>query len=114
MAYCNFLLKLPNDSEYTFYVFEGCEVSQQNLAALNFWVKRHADLGITAGNFKKKILEHNVQCEVWSRYLHMTAVCDQQFLIKLVEAPGKRGSFTLVAEPGRLFMKALEVLRDQN
>lgn len=114
MAYCNFLMKLPKDAEHTFIAFETCEVAHQNLAALHFWIQRHADLGITAGNFKQKVREHKIECEVWCRYIHMVAVCDQQFLIKLVEVPKRKGSFTLVAEPGRIQMKALEALRDQN
>lgn len=104
---CNFLVKLPGDEEHTFYVLENCEGTQQNLAALHFWIQRHAELGITAGNFKAKVKEHKIQTEVWARFPHQCAVVDMQFLIKLVEVPGSKGrQFTLIAEPGKYQMKA--------
>lgn len=110
---CSFLLKLPKDEEHTYWVLEGCEGTQQNLAALHFWIQRHADLGITAGNFKQKVKEHKLETEVWSRYQHMVSIVDAQFFIKLVEVPKRKGQFTLVCEQGKTLMKvARQFLED--
>ena len=82
------------------------------MAALTFWIQRHADLGITAGNFKQKVKEHKLQTEVWARYPHMVSIVDAQFFIKLVEVPKRKGQFTLICEPGKLQMKASKHLED--
>lgn len=104
--HCSFLLKLASDPEFTYYCLEGCEGGQQNLAALHFWIGRHADLGITAGNFKQKVKEHKLDVEVWARYPHMVSIVDAQFFVKLVEVPNRKGQYTLIAQPGMIKMKA--------
>lgn len=101
MSQCNFLLRLDSEPEYSFLVMDDCPGAAQNQAALKYWFERHKDLEISPTVFQALVKEKKLCTRVWAKFLHMAAVVEQAFQVKLVDLPKQfgRSGRTISAEP---------------
>lgn len=100
---CSFLVRLDNESTYSYIVYEGCKDGTQSNAALHYWIKRLTELRgedrpLNINTVIDDALSVGLPLVVWTRFQHMVSVVDQKFEV-VVTLDEKTNVKHLIAEP---------------